>query len=124
MLALHTPAEAYRRVEFDARVIGADPRQLVLVCYDQLSEALRRTLHAAAVGNRSEKSAALTRALTAVAALQLGIDPAAAIAPTLNQFYGAARQALLDCALDFKPEVIERLRGDFAEIAGSLAKAG
>ena len=123
MLALHSPSEAYRRVEFDARVIGADPRQLVLVCYEQLDAALGRALHAAAAGDNGRKSAALTRALTAISALQLGIDPAAAIAPTLGQFYGSARQTLLDCAVAFSPSAIERLRDDFAEVARSLGKA-
>ena len=120
MLALRSPQEVYRRVEFDARVIGADPRQLVLVCYEQFDDALARALHAAAAGDNAAKSKALTRALTAVSALQMGIDPAADVAPALGQFYGAARQALLGCAPQFKPAVIRRLREDFSEISQSL----
>ncbi len=123
MYALRTPSEAYRRIEFDARVAGADPRQLVLVCYDQLTTALGRALHAQRSGDNRLKSEALTRALAAIAALQMGIDPAAPIAPVLTRFYAAARQALLDCVLDFDPAVIERLRSDFSEIAGSLSQA-
>lgn len=124
MHALRSPQEAYRRVDFDARVIAADPRQLVLVCYEQLNAALGCALHAAAVGDNSEKSEALTRALTAISALQMGIDPAAKIAPVLGQFYSAARRALLDCAVEFKPDAVMRLRNDFLEISQSLAAAG
>ena len=124
MRALHSPSEAYRRVEFDARVIGADPRQLVLVCYEQLDAALARALHAAAAGDNRAKSEALTRALTAISALQLGVDPTAEIAPALSQFYGAARKVLLDCALHFDPAALKQIRRDFFEISQSLNHAG
>lgn len=124
MHALRSPNEAYRRIEFDARVVGADPRQLVLVCYDQLTGALGRALLGARQGDNRLKSEALTRALAAIAALQMGIDPAAPIAAVLTRFYAAARKALLDCVLDFDPVVVERLRDDFSEIAGSLAQTG
>lgn len=120
MHALRSPHEAYRRVEFDARVAGANPRQLVLVCYDQLTAALGRALHGAKAGDNRLKSEALTRALAAIAALQMGIDPAAPIASALTQFLGAARRALLDCVLDFKPELVEQLQKDFSEIRNSL----
>lgn len=123
MHALRSPHEAYRRVEFDARVAGADPRQLVLVCYGQLTGALALALHAFRKGDNRLKSEALTRALAAIAALQMGIDPAAPIAPVLTQFYGAARKALLDCVLDFRPDVVEQLHLDFTQIAGSMESA-
>lgn len=123
MHALRTPHEAYRRVEFDARVEGANPRQLVLVCYDQLTAALGRALHGAKAGDNRAKSEALTRALAAIAALQMGIDPAAPIASALTQFLGAARRALLDCVLDFRPELVEQLQKDFSEIRNSLKES-
>lgn len=123
MHALRSPHEAYRRVEFDARVEGANPRQLVLVCYDQLTAALGRALHGARSDDNRAKSEALTRALAAIAALQMGIDPAAPVASALTQFLGAARRALLDCVLAFDPDVVERLQKDFSEIRSSLEQA-
>jgi flagellin-specific chaperone FliS len=123
MHALRSPHEAYRRVEFDARVVGADPRQLVLVCYDQLTGALGRALHGARSGDNRLKSEALTRALAAIAALQMGIDPSAPIASVLTQFYGSARRALLDCVLNFDPLVVEQLKQDFSEIRNTLDQA-
>jgi hypothetical protein len=35
----------------------------------------------------------------------------------------AARRALLDCVLDFNPDVVERLQEDFSEIRNSLERA-
>lgn len=123
MHPLRNPAHAYRRVDFDARVAGADPRELVLVCYEQLGQALIRAVRADAAGDNQAKSEALTRALAAIAALQLGIDPGAAAAPALGQFYAAARRTMLDCVLDFDAAAINRLSVDIADIARALAGA-
>ncbi|MCB2058681.1 MAG: flagellar protein FliS, partial [Novosphingobium sp.] len=67
----HSPQETYRRVDFDARVAGADPRQLVALCYEQLIAALGSAIYAATSGDNALKSASLTRALAALTALQL-----------------------------------------------------
>lgn len=121
MHAPRNPGQAYRRIEFDARVAGADPRELVLVCYDQLGEALGRALAAAAAGNNCAKSEALTRALSALTALQIGVDAQSAIAPALNDFYAAGRSAVLGSVLNFNPGALNRLRGDVADIAAAMA---
>lgn len=120
MHALRNPALAYRRVDFDARVAGADPRELVLVCYDQLCSALALALHANTRSDNQAKSEALTRALAAIAALQLGIDPAAQMAAVLGQLYAGARRTLLDSVINFDPGAVARLSQDMAEIAQAL----
>lgn len=120
MIARLSPHDAYRRVDFDARVAGADPGQLVLLCYDQLDAALGRALHAWRRGDNKGKSEALTRAIAAVTALQLGIDGKAPMAGPLSQLYRAARLTLLDNALAFDEAAIKRVRRDFAEISDAL----
>jgi flagellin-specific chaperone FliS len=124
MLAHHNPREAYRRVAFDARVAGAGSGQLVLLCFEQLDLALGSALLSATRRDNAAKSQALTRALSSLTALQLGIDREATLAPALRQFYEAARARLLDNVLAFDPEAMRALRGDFAEIAKALAEAG
>lgn len=121
MHAPRNPGQAYRRIEFDARVAGADPRDLVLICYEQLGEALGRALAAAAAGNNRAKSEALTRALSALTALQIGVDAQSAIALALNDFYAAGRSAVLGSVLNFNPAALNRLRGDVADIAAAMA---
>lgn len=116
-----SPHEAYRRVEFDARVSGADPAGLVLVCFEQFDRGLAAALGADQAGDNLRRSAGLTAALSAVTALQLGIDPASSMAAALNHYYTAARGSLLDCVLDFRASVIAALRADFAEVARALA---
>ena len=81
MLALRSPHEAYRKVDFDARVAGADPQQLVALCYEQLIGALGSAIYADEAQDNRLKSQSLTRALSAITALQLGISHDAAVAP-------------------------------------------
>ncbi len=123
MLARHTPQDAYRRVDFDARVNGCDPMELVALCYEHLIGSLGSALYAHERGDNTAKSKALTRALSAVTALQLGVSGEEGVALALRQFYKAARSALLDGALAFDPPRIEKVRQDFAEIATALTSA-
>lgn len=121
MHASHNPQEAYRRVAIDARIAGAGRGQLVLMCYEQLDLALGASLLAATRRDNAAKSQALTRALSSLTALQLGVSHEAAIASALRQFYEAARARLLDNVLAFDAEAVRALRSDFAEIARALA---
>lgn len=120
MLAMRSPQEAYRLVDFDARVAGADPAHLVGLCYESVTSALSAALHAHARGDNQGKSRAMTRALAALTALQLGIGGDQAVAGALRQFYGAMRKTLLDNALTFDAEAVSMVRSDIIEIAEAL----
>jgi flagellin-specific chaperone FliS len=123
LLARQSPSDLYRRVELDARVDGANSRQLVAICYEKLDAALSASLFADRNGDIAARSWGVTQALSCVTALLLGIDGEAGVAAALRQFYGAARQALLDSALAFSPEKIAGMRQDFADIARATASA-
>ncbi len=123
MLGRITPHEAYRRVEFDARVNGADQGELVHLCLEHLVSALGTALHADAIGDGALKSRAMTRALTSITALQMGVSGDSPIASALNQVYAAARRTILDSATTFAPDRIATLRTDFLEI-GQAMQAG
>lgn len=123
MYALRSPNEAYRRVDFDARVAGADPRQLVLLCYEQLATSLGTALHAERRGDNACKSQALTRALVAITALQMGVDPEQPISAALLTFLDAARQTVLGNVTAFDSDEIARLRSDIADISAAFSGA-
>lgn len=123
LLARQTPREAYRRVDFDARVEGADPAQLVGVCCDQLVDALGTAIHAAQAGDNLLKSRSLTRALAAITALELGISGNGDMAASLHTVYGAARRAVLGSVLDFDAARLGQVRDDFTEIGRALQAA-
>lgn len=121
MLALRNPAEAYRRIDFDARVEGADPRTLVMLCYESLVSSLGTALFAHDRGDNRAKSAALTRAVSALTALLLGIEGQEGISAHLRAFYEAARRRVLDNVIAFSPEQISEVREDIREIAAAMS---
>ena len=120
MHALHSPREAYRRVEFDARVTGANPAELVLVCCEQFAAALARAQAAAASSDNLLKSQSLTRALAALTALQMGIDQRQPLALALDQFYAAARRTVLDSVLQFDAKALAAVHRDMNDVATAL----
>ena len=122
MLALKNPAEAYRRVDFEARVAGADSRQLVALCYERLIAALGSALFADERSDNRAKSEALTRAVSALTALQMGLVADAGISGALAQFYEAAKRRVLDNVVAFDAAAISEVRADIRDIADAVAK--
>lgn len=116
MLARTDPYDAYQRVEFDARVKGATPAELVQICYDQLILALSTAMLAAERQDVGLKSRSLTRAVTALMALELGIDRQHELAGVLSEFYGAARKTILGCSIEFNRGSLSEIRDDFIEL--------
>ena len=124
MLTARDPGEAYRRVDFDARVNGAAAHQLVDLCYEQLTGSIDRAIFAEGRGDNAMKSAALTRAVAALTALQMGVDANAAAGGALLTLYGSARRAVLDCAVRFNEMALRSIQRDFSEIREALRRAG
>lgn len=124
MLALTDPHEAYRRSAFDARVQGGDSAALVQLCLEQAIAGLGSALFAQERGDASLRSKALTRTLTAITALEMGVDRNAPLAQALLQVYGAARKAVLDSVTDFNADLLQLVRQDFLDIESALRPAG
>ncbi|WDF73248.1 flagellar export chaperone FliS [Novosphingobium sp. KACC 22771] len=123
MLARRNPGEVYRRVDFDARVSGATPGELVRLCYEQLVSSLGGALIAAQRGDNQMKSQMLTRAISALNALHMGVAGEDGIAGALIHFYTATRRAVLDSVLDFDADTIAQVRQDFIDISESMNRA-
>ncbi|MGV2497338.1 flagellar protein FliS [Pelagerythrobacter aerophilus] len=123
MLALTDPHEAYRRSSLDARVQGGDSAALVQLCLEQAIASLGSALFAQERGDPMLRSKALTRALTAITALEMGVDREAPLAEALLQVYGAARQAVLGSVIDFHADLLASVRQDFLEIEAALRGA-
>ena len=120
MLLPRDPCEAYRRVDFDARVKGADSRQLVDLCLEQLTGSLSRAIYAEGRGDNAAKSAALTRATAALTALQLGVDGENETGQALIHLYQTARRSVLDSAVRFDARTLAAIRADFLEIRAAM----
>jgi len=120
VLAPQSPQEAYRRVDFDARAASGDPRDLVAICFEQLTGSLATALRAQELGDNAAKSKALTRALSAVLALLMGVSGDGPVTDALRHFYDAARRTVLDSAINFDANALDALRQDCVEIAGAM----
>ncbi len=114
------PGETYRRVDFDARVKGASSLQLVALCLEQAAGSLGRAIYAQEHGDNSAKSAALTRAVAAITALELGVDSTHPAGQPLLQLYQAARRTILDNALRFDAPQLETIRSDLLDIREAM----
>lgn len=123
MLAERNPQAVYRRIEFDARVQSADPAQLVNLCYEQVIAAIGSALFASEKGDNRMKSEALTRGVSALTALHMGVSGEGGVADALRQLYTAARKSLLDCVLHFDADVLIRIRQDFIDISAAMVQS-
>lgn len=121
MLAQRNPHEAYRRVDFDARVASATPAQLVSLCYEQLISALGSAVAAHERGDNQLKSQSLTRALSALTALHMGVSGDDGMAGALRQLYDGSRRGVLDNVLNFDPRAVAMIRQDFIDISRAMA---
>lgn len=120
MLLRRDPGETYRRVDFDARVKGASSLQLVALCLEQAAGSLGRAIYAQEHGDNSAKSAALTRAVAAITALELGVDTSNPVSQPLLQLYQAARRTILDNALRFDAPQLDTIRTDLLDIREAM----
>lgn len=122
MLAVTDPNEAYRRSQLDARVHGGNPAELVRLCMEHVIAGLGGAVLAHQRGEPTQRSKALTRALTALTALEMGVDRDADLAQPLLHFYGAARQSLLASVTGFDPAALSAIRRDFLDISGAMGE--
>jgi len=123
MLSRSQPRDAYRQSHFDARLIASDQNDLVLICLDDLIESLGVLQIVESRNDREARSRTLTRCVTAVTALEIGIDRDAELASSLLQFYGAAKSLLLDSIRVIDVEKIAELQNDMREIATAFRAA-
>lgn len=120
MLLRRDPGETYRRVDFDARVKGASSLQLVVLCLEQAAGSIGRAVYAQDHADNSAKSAALTRAVAAITALELGVDSSHPAGQPLLQLYQAARRTILDSALRFDAAKLDTIRVDLLDIREAM----
>lgn len=123
MLAALDPGLAYRRSSFEARLLVASPQDLVMMCLDDFLANLVRFEQADLREDREARSAALTRCVTSLTALEMGVDRTVPIGETLLQFYAAAKSALLGMMVSIQPGQLRTIKADFEEIRGSFRAA-
>jgi flagellin-specific chaperone FliS len=122
-MLIHTanPQQAYRKVDFDARVQGADATALVRLCFEEALGSIDRALYAQASGRVQLRNEALLRAMSALAALRIGVDTAHDIGPALVTLYTDAGEVVGRSMGRFDAARLQATRDDLAEIASAIA---
>lgn len=123
MLAATNPALAYRRSHFEARLLAASPQDMVLMCLDDLLTNLVRFEHADLREDREARSDALTRCITSLTALEMGVDLSAPLGAALVQFYTGSKKALLGMLVSADMTQLRAIKADFQDIRQSFAAA-
>lgn len=123
MLASRDPGLAYRRSSFEARLLAATPQDMVIMCLDDFLANLVRFEQADLRDDREARSAALTRCITSLTALEMGVDRASPLGETLLQFYAAAKSALLGMIVSIEVSRLRTIKADFEDICGSFRAA-
>ncbi|MCB2087280.1 MAG: flagellar protein FliS [Sphingomonadaceae bacterium] len=121
MLAYSDPGEAYRRSEVDARIRSARPEQLVIMCCEQVALGIGSAIAAELRGDRTARSKGLTRALSALTALEMGVDRNQPLADVLTNMYANAKRAILDNVVHFERATLDQVRSDFDELSQVFA---
>lgn len=114
------PAEAYRRVEMDARIFGSDAPALVRLCLEEACSALRRSIYAASHGHRELHQRALSRALDAIGALRAGLNRESPLAEAFTTIYDHAENSIRRAMIQFDPDQIAHLRADLEDIRAAF----
>lgn len=123
MLAANNPGLAYRRSSFEARLFAATPGDMVLICLEDFLVSLVRFEQADLREDREGRSRALTRCITSLTALEMGVDRNAPLGQSLLEIYSAAKSALLSMMVTAEIGAIRRIKTDFSEIRDSFRSA-
>lgn len=114
------PSEAYRRIELDARVEGADGAGLTRLCLERAIEELNRAELAHRRDDRTGRIDALTRAAAAVTGLERGVAENNPLRDPLRQLYGSSAHTLRSVLVEYRQDVVDHVRGDLSDIATLL----
>ncbi len=120
MTSARSPAEAYRRVEMDARIFGSDAPALARLCLEEVCSALGRSVYAAKHGHSELRQRALSRALDAICALRAGLDQENPLCGAFMTIYDHAESSTRRAMLRFDPAPIVQLQADLEDIRVAL----
>lgn len=112
--------EAYRLVEFEARILGSDGRALVLICLEELASSLRQVELADRGQAPAARSRSISRSFAALSALELGVDPSSQLGPAMTNFYRGIRVRLSSQVRVPNTEDVVLLRNDILDVFRAL----
>ncbi|MDT0574676.1 flagellar protein FliS [Croceicoccus sp. F390] len=121
MLMRLSPAQAYRRVELDAFIMGAAAADLTAICFDEAIGAIRRAIFAHDRASPDLRDRSLLTAINSIDALRLGVDRNHALAHALLTIYHGAGMLVRSSMRQFDAGNLQQAATDLSEIRSIVA---
>lgn len=110
------PAEAYRRVELDARIEASSGEKLTLICLEEAIAALAQALLALERSPDRPPTEPLTRAHGIAVWLARSVAPQNPLYGPMTQFYGGLAAAISRNMRQASMAELAQVREDFADL--------
>jgi len=118
----HNPAQAYRRVELDARIEASSGEKLTLICLEETVAALGQALFALQRSPDRSPTEPLARAHGIAVWLARSVAPQNPLYGPMTQFYGGLAAAIMRNMHQPSVDELRQVREDFADLLAA-AKA-
>ncbi len=120
-LLSNNPADAYRRVELDARIAASASRDLTRICLEEAVAALGQALLALDRNSGRAPGEPLTRAHGIVTWLASGVAPDNPLHDQLRQFYGALAALITRNMARPSSSDLQQARSDLSDILAAAS---
>ncbi|WP_416229029.1 flagellar protein FliS [Qipengyuania sp. ASV99] len=121
-MLFQNPAQAYRRVDLDARIEASTGEKLTLICLEEAISALAQALLALERGRDRSPTEPLSRAHGIAMWLARSVAPQNPLYGPMTQFYGGLAAAIARNMQQASLEELAQVREDFADLLAA-AKA-
>lgn len=117
-----SPAEAYRKVDLDARIEGSDPKQLTLICLERVRDSLAHARIADRHNGQRARQDAVATAHRVLLGLLRAIDPASPLAGALETVYRTSLHRIERAMRDFDPNSLALVGNDMEDLLAGFSK--
>ena len=116
----------YQSVDVEARVVGANPHQLIGILFDELMKSLEIMVAAQRAGNRAKSIDKQARASNILLALETSLDfrNGGEIAVNLAKIYREARRLVREGGRNDQPELVEKAGTILRDIVDAWEQIG
>lgn len=121
------PIAAYRRMDLESDVLGADPHRLIVLLFDGAEAALTRARACLAAKDINGKSDALVKAIEIIndgLAASLNTESGGELAGNLKALYDYMVSRLIHANAHMDPVAVSEVQKLLGEIAGAWRELG
>jgi flagellar protein FliS len=121
------PIAAYRQVDLESEIRGADPHRLIVLLFDGAESAMRQALIQLETNDIVGKSASLTKAIEIILSglsASLNTDEGGELAHNLKALYDYMASRLMHANIRKDPAAIREVLHLLGEISGAWREMG